>query len=93
MGNATLAARRLTLEARRKEAADDKDGIGTEGAVLPGEVYSAQREWVSEEFQEAYAEQKGQAKNPTKRTNDEKKTRYSSIAYLSFAAACEALVL
>lgn len=65
-----MAARRSTLEARKKEAAEDEDGIGTEGAALPGEVYSAEREWASEEFREAYAEQKGQAtkkKQPSER--------------------------
>lgn len=66
-----MVARRSTLEARKKEAAEDKDGIGTEGAALPGEVYSAEREWVSEEFQEAYAEEKGQANNATKRKRDD----------------------
>lgn len=84
-----MAARRSTLEARKKEAAEDKDGVGTEGEALPGEVYSAEREWASEEFQGAYAEQKGQANNPI-----QAKTiilcRCSSVAYLSVAATCEA---
>ena len=60
VGEATLVARRSTLEARKKEAAEDKEGVGTEGEALPGEVYSAEREWVSEEFLEADATQKGQ---------------------------------
>ncbi len=62
MGDATLVARRSTLEARKKEAAADKDGLGTEGGALPGEVYSAEREWVSEEFLEADATQKGRSR-------------------------------
>lgn len=53
-----LVAQRSTFEARKKEAAEDKDGVGTEGTVSPGEVYSAHRHWVSEEFQEAAKEQK-----------------------------------
>ena len=57
-----MAALRSTLDARKKEAAEDKDGIGTEGETLPGEVYSEKREWVSEEFQGAFAEQKGEPK-------------------------------
>lgn len=66
VGDATLVARRATLEARKKEAAEDKDGVGTEGTVSPGEMYSAEREWVSEEVQEADEEQKGgdQVKGP-----------------------------
>ncbi|CAM9262946.1 unnamed protein product, partial [Ectocarpus fasciculatus] len=59
VGHATLVAQRSTVEARKKEAAEDKDGVGTEGTVSPGEVYSAHRDWVSEEFQEAAKEQKG----------------------------------
>lgn len=62
MGDATLVARRSTLEARKKEAAEDKDGFGTEGEALPGEVYSAERDWVSEEFLDADAKQKGQSR-------------------------------
>lgn len=42
-----------------KEATEDKEGIGTEGTVVPGEAFSAEREWVSEEFREANAELKG----------------------------------
>lgn len=59
VGDATLTARRSTLEARKKEATEDKDGIGTEGTAVPGEMYSAEREWVSEEVQQADKEQKG----------------------------------
>ncbi|CAM9386389.1 unnamed protein product, partial [Ectocarpus sp. 8 AP-2014] len=58
VGHATLVAQRSAFEARKKEAAEDKDGVGTEGTVSPGEVYSAHRDWVSEEFQEAAKEQK-----------------------------------
>ncbi|CAN0449105.1 unnamed protein product, partial [Pylaiella littoralis] len=59
VGDATLIARGSTLEAKMKEAAEDMEGIGTEGTVVPGEAFSAEREWVSEEFQEANAELKG----------------------------------
>ncbi|CAM9647190.1 unnamed protein product, partial [Ectocarpus sp. 12 AP-2014] len=58
VGHATLVAQRSTFEARKKEAAEDKDGVGTEGTVSPAEVYFDHREWVSEEFQEAAKEQK-----------------------------------
>lgn len=55
----TIVARRSTLEAKMKEAVEDKEGIGTEGTAVPGEVFSAEREWVSEDFREADAELKG----------------------------------
>lgn len=82
-----MAARRSTLEARKKEAAEDKDGIGTEGEALPGEVYSAEREWVSEEFQGAYAEQKGQPKKDPMQQKDEYVAQMSELSsmYLSFS--------
>jgi len=65
VGDATLVARRSTLEARKNEAAEDKDGFGTEGEALPGEMYSAERDWVSEEFLEADATEKGQSRYNT----------------------------
>lgn len=88
-----MAARRSTLEARKQEAAEDKDGIGTEGEALPGEVYSAEREWVSEEFQGAYAEQKGQA-NESNVSNTRRVAMYIDVAYcVSFSATYGALGL
>lgn len=59
VGEATLASRESTLNARMREAEEDKDGTGTEGTVDPGEIYSATREWTSDGFQQADAELKG----------------------------------
>ncbi|CAN0120353.1 unnamed protein product [Scytosiphon promiscuus] len=58
VGDATLDARRATLEARKREAAEDKDGVGTEGTTSPGEMYSADREWISAAVREADEDQK-----------------------------------
>ncbi|CAN0023016.1 unnamed protein product, partial [Laminaria digitata] len=58
VGEAALTSRSLMLNARKKEAAADKEGVGTEGTLCPGEVYSGKRKWDSEEFQRADAELK-----------------------------------
>ena len=62
VGETTLASRSLMLNARKTEAAADNEGVGTEGTLSPGEVYSSKREWTSEEFRRADAELKGEKK-------------------------------
>lgn len=59
VGEATLDSIATTLEARKKEAEEDKEGTQTEGSASPGEIYSMNRPWVSKEFKEAEADMKG----------------------------------
>lgn len=59
-GEATLASCESALNARKKEAAADKEGTGVEGTLFPGEAYSASRDWINDEFQLANAELKGE---------------------------------
>ena len=47
------------LDARQREAENDSEGKGTEGSLCPGETYSVQREWDSEEYQAANADLEG----------------------------------
>ena len=60
VGEAALTSLELMLNARKEEAAADVEGVGTEGPLSPGEIYSSKREWASEEFQRADAELKGE---------------------------------
>lgn len=59
MSGATLDSFASTLEARKKEAEEDKEGIETEGSTSPGEMYSKNRSWVNKEFKKAEADMKG----------------------------------
>ena len=66
VGETALTSRALMLNARKKEAEADSEGVGTEGSLSPGEVYSSERKWASEEFQRADAELKGEKKKKKK---------------------------
>lgn len=79
-----LTHRALMLNARKNEAVADNEGVGTEGSLSPGEVYSSKRPWGSEEFQRADAELKGE--------KTEKRTTLRRECFLRFpstvAPAC-----
>ncbi|CAM9414363.1 unnamed protein product [Discosporangium mesarthrocarpum] len=46
---ASLDALTLDFEAKRKEAEEDSEGVGTIDGVFPGEAYDNSREWLSED--------------------------------------------
>lgn len=59
VGKATLAAREVMIDARKKEAEKDKEGVETESVASPGEAYSSSRVWISEEYRQAEVELRG----------------------------------